>query len=157
MDTQATPESRTPPEGRMTPGPTSEPSVTRREEELQIGKREVERGRVRLRKWVETEPVSESVELRQETATVERERLDRPAPGAELGEQEAEMTLRGEEPVVRRETVERERVSLRPEEETRQETVRGEARRERVEVEGDTETDETTLERNRDLEDEERR
>src|SRR4051794_23312441 len=34
-----------------------EQSMTRSEEELRVGKREVEAGRVRLRKWVESEPV----------------------------------------------------------------------------------------------------
>jgi len=48
-----------PPEGwarGMYPtGPEGEVGLSRHEEELQVGKREEERGRVRLRKWVETE------------------------------------------------------------------------------------------------------
>jgi uncharacterized protein (TIGR02271 family) len=122
--------------GMQTPGETS---VTRHEEELHVGKRETERGRVRLRKWVETEPVSEDVTLRRETAQVERVAVDRPAPGAQIGEQEVELTLHEEEPVVSKETVERERVSLNREEETEAETVRGEVRKEHVDVEGDVE------------------
>jgi stress response protein YsnF len=131
------------PEGQMRgeqfPGREGEVSVSRHEEELHIGRRQVERGRVRLRKWVETQPVSEQVELRRETAHLEREPVDRPAPGAQLGEQEVEVTLHEERPVVEKETVERERVRVRPEEETVRETVQGEVRREQVEVEGEVE------------------
>jgi sporulation protein YlmC with PRC-barrel domain len=53
--------------------PHGDVSVSRHEEELQVGKREVEYGRVRLHKWVETEPVTEEVELCRETAFVERQ------------------------------------------------------------------------------------
>ena len=114
-----------------------EASVTRHEEEMHVGKREAQRGRVRLRKWVETEPTAEDVSLRRETAYVEREAVDRPAPGAQLGDEEAEITLHEEEPVVGKETVEKERVNLESEEEMREETVRGEVRKEHVEVEGE--------------------
>jgi uncharacterized protein (TIGR02271 family) len=118
--------------------PRGEVSMSRYEEELQVGKREVEAGRVRLRKWVETEPVTEQVELRRESAFIEREPVNRLASGAEIGEEEAEMRLHREEPVVSKETVERERITARPEEETEEETVHGEVRRERVEVEDDS-------------------
>jgi uncharacterized protein (TIGR02271 family) len=120
--------------------PHGEVSVSRHEEELQVGKREVEYGRVRLRKWVETQPVSEEVELRRETAVVERQPVNRPASGAEIreGEEEVEMPLHREEPVVSKETVEKEQITLHPEEEIEQETVHGEGRREHVEVEEDS-------------------
>src|SRR5918999_1033450 len=94
-----------------TPG---EATISRHEEELRIGKREVDYGRVRLRKWVETEPVTEEVELRRETAFVERQAVNRPASGAEIGEQEVETSLHREEPVVS--------------EEIEEETVHGEVR-----------------------------
>ena len=99
-----------------------------RRQALRIGKREVDYGRVRLRKWVETEPVTEEVELRRGTAFVERQPVNRPASGAEIGEQEVEMPLHREEPVVS--------------EEIEEETVHGEVRRERVEVEDDSENTE---------------
>ena len=41
-------------------------------------RREVEAGRVRVPKWVETEPVETSVELERETVHVSRERIDQP-------------------------------------------------------------------------------
>jgi uncharacterized protein (TIGR02271 family) len=113
-------------------------SVSRHEEELLVGKREVEYGQVRLRKWVETAPVTEEVELHRETAFVEREPVNRPASGAAIGEEEVEMRLHREEPVVSKETVEREQVTVHPEEEIVEETVQGEVRREHVEVEDDS-------------------
>jgi uncharacterized protein (TIGR02271 family) len=112
--------------------------VTRSEEELQVGKRAVEAGGVRLRKWVETEPVGVDVELRRETARVTREAIDEPVD-AELGEEEVEVPLRAEEAVAQKQVVAKERVGVEKDVETEQETVRGEVRKERVEVEGDAE------------------
>ena len=126
------------PEGREAArGRRGETEVTRSEEELQVGKREVGAGRARLRKWVETEPVEADVELRRETARVTREPVDRRATGAEIGAEEVEVELRGEEPMVRKETVAKERVGLEKDVETDVETVRDEVRKERVDVEGD--------------------
>jgi len=127
------------PEGAGTTAGTTEGegSLTRAEEEIRVGKRSVDAGRVRLRKWVETEPVSEDVSVRRETARVEREPIDRPAAEADIGEQEVEVPLRAEEPVVAKETVAKERVSLGKDVQTETETVGGEVRRERVDVQGD--------------------
>src|SRR5690606_35232419 len=70
--------------------------MSRYEEQMRVGKRDIPR-RVRLRKWVETAPVSEQVDLRRETAHIEREQVDRPAPGARIGEEESvETTLHDE-------------------------------------------------------------
>jgi uncharacterized protein (TIGR02271 family) len=114
-------------------------SVTRSEEQMRVGKREVEGGRARLRKWVETEPVSQDVNLRREKAYVEREPINQPVSGAQLGEQEVDVSLRREEPVVQKETVAKERVSMRKGTEETTETVQDELRKERVEMEGDIE------------------
>jgi uncharacterized protein (TIGR02271 family) len=116
-----------------------EGAVTRHEEELRVGKRDVEAGRARLRKWVETEPVSEDVELRRERARVTREPVERPAADAEIGEEEVDIPLRAEEAVVQKETVAKERVGLEKDVEAGRETVGGDVRKERVEVEGDAE------------------
>ena len=116
---------------------TGEADVVRTEEELRVGKRETEAGRARLRKWVETEPVETDVELRRETARVTREPIDRPVSGAEIGEQEVDVTLRSEEPVVQKETVAKERIGLEKDVETDVETITDEVRKERVDVEGD--------------------
>jgi stress response protein YsnF len=112
-------------------------SVTRSEEELRVGKQKREAGRARLRKWVETEPVQMDVELQRETARVTREPIDRPVDPSEIGEEQAEVTLREEQPVVAKEAVAKERVGLETDVETERETVSGEVRKERVEVEGD--------------------
>lgn len=112
-------------------------TVTRSEEELRVGTREVEAGRVRLRKWVETTPVNEQVQLRQETAYVEREPINQPVSGASLGEQEVDVTLRREEPVVQKDVIERERISVGKDVQTETQTVSDEVRQEHVEVEGD--------------------
>jgi uncharacterized protein (TIGR02271 family) len=112
-------------------------SITRSEEELQVGKREVEAGRARLRKWVETEPVDMDVELKRETARVTREPIDQAVSDAEIGEEEVEVGLRQEEAVVQKQTVAKERVGIEKDVDTARETVSDEVRKERVEIDGD--------------------
>jgi uncharacterized protein (TIGR02271 family) len=111
--------------------------VTRSEEELQVGKRQVQAGRVRLRKWVETEPVDVDVELRRETARVTRERIDQPVEDAELGDEQIEVPLRREEPVAQKRTIAKERVGVEKDVRTDRETISDEVRKERVDIEGD--------------------
>ncbi len=130
------PEGSPPPTGGTA---TGEEDVVRTEEELQVGKRETEAGRARLRKWVETEPVETDVELKRETARVTREPIDQPVSGAEIGEQEVEVPLREEQAVVQKETVAKERIGLEKDVDTERETVGDEVRKERVDVEGDVE------------------
>ena len=116
---------------------TGEGTVTRSEEELRVGKRGVEAGRARLRKWVETEPVETDVELERERVRVEREPIDRPVSGATIGEEEIEVPVHAEEAVVEKRAVAKERIGLEKDVETDRETVSDEVRKERVEVEGD--------------------
>ena len=54
------------------------------EEQLEVGKRRVDQGRVRVVSRVETKPVHESVELQSERAVIERHAVDRPASEADL-------------------------------------------------------------------------
>ena len=96
---------------------------------------------MRLRKWVETENVERDVDLRRETAEVHREPIDRPVTGAAIGEDEIEVTLHEERPVVEKEAVARERISLDKDVDVDRETVGGDVRRERVEVDGDVDDD----------------
>lgn len=112
-------------------------AITRSEEELQVGKEQRQAGTARLRKWVETEPVEVDVELKRETARVVRERVDQPTSPDAIGEDEAEVTLRRERPVVEKTAVAKERVGIQKGVETEQETVRDEVRKERVEIEED--------------------
>jgi uncharacterized protein (TIGR02271 family) len=132
------PEGTTPATG----GTPSGDAMTRSEEELQVGTAERERGRARLRKYVETEDVQESVPVRTEQARVEREpitdaNVDDAMSGPEISEDEHEVTLMEEEPVVEKRTVPKERVRLEKDVETDEEQVSGQVRKERVEVEGD--------------------
>jgi uncharacterized protein (TIGR02271 family) len=54
------------------------------EEELRVGKREVQRGGVRVYQRMQEKPVSEQVELREEHVNVERHPVDRPASEADF-------------------------------------------------------------------------
>jgi len=118
---------------------TADQALTRSEEELQVGTRQQEAGRVRLRKWVETEPVSMDVQLQRETARVVREPIDSPVEGTAdaFGDEEVEVALREERPVVEKQVVAKERVGIETQTETRNETIRDDVRKEHVEVEGD--------------------
>lgn len=74
------------------------------EEELRVGKREVERGGVRVRSYVTERPVEESVSLREEQVHVERRPVNQPLSEREAAplfrEESIELTERGEEAVV---------------------------------------------------------
>jgi uncharacterized protein (TIGR02271 family) len=118
------------------PGAADSAVVTRSEEELRVGKREVEAGRLRVHKWVETEQVEVPVEIRREKARVVREPVD-PSAGGEIGGEELEVTLREEQPVVAKETVAKERIRIEKDVEATTETVTGEVRKEQVDVDGE--------------------
>jgi uncharacterized protein (TIGR02271 family) len=109
-------------------------AMTRSEEELRVGKREEEAGRLRLHKWVETEEVEVPVEVRREKARVTREPVDETASDTDIGDDSLEVTLREERPVVEKETVAKERIGIEKDVETDTERVSGEIRKERVEV-----------------------
>ena len=117
-------------------GGREQESVTRSEEELEVGTRPVETGTARLRKWVETEPVALDVELTREVARVTRERIDQPVEDHDFTEEEVEVALHEEKPVVSKQTVAKERVGVEKDVETETQTVRDEVKKERVEVEG---------------------
>ena len=117
-------------------------AMTRSEEELRVGTAQQETGRARLRKFVETDQVDETVPVRRETARVEREpitdaNVDDATSGAEITESEHEVTLHEEEPVVEKRAVPKERVRLEKDVETDEEQISETVRKERVEQEGD--------------------
>jgi uncharacterized protein (TIGR02271 family) len=111
------------------------------EEQLKVGKREVERGGARVRSYVEERPVQEQVSLREEHVSVERRPVDRPVSAADLSgsdllqEREIEMTETAEEAVVAKEARVREEVVLKKTAEERTETVSDTVRRTDVEIE----------------------
>jgi uncharacterized protein (TIGR02271 family) len=128
--------------GRDTSGPTTDDAMTRSEEELRVGTAERERGRVRLRKYVTTEQVQRTVPVQRERVRVEREpitdaNLDAATSGPEISEEEHEVILREEDPVVEKRVVPRERVRLDKDTVTDQERVAEEVRKEQIEVQGE--------------------
>jgi uncharacterized protein (TIGR02271 family) len=128
--------------GRDVSGPTTDEAMTRSEEELRVGTTQRERGRARLRKYVTTEAQQVTVPVQREEVRVEREpitdaNLDAATSGPEISEEEHEVTLREEEPVVEKRVVPRERVRLDTETVTEERQVGEEVRKEQIEVEGD--------------------
>jgi uncharacterized protein (TIGR02271 family) len=108
------------------------------EENLQVGKREVNTGGVRLRSRIIERPVEESLRLREERVTVERNSVDRPATAADLAnfqEKDIELVERAEVPVVNKEARVVEEVSLAKEVEERTETIQDTVRKTEVDVE----------------------
>lgn len=106
------------------------------QEELHVGKREVERGGVRMRSIVSEKPVEETVQLTDERVDVERRATDTSSTSPDLfQEKEIEIRARGEEPVIAKETHITEEVVARKQAEQKSETVRDTVRRQDVEVE----------------------
>ena len=130
--------------GLAQPQPTvsrddADQSISRSEEEIEVGKRDVDAGTARLRKWVETEPVALDVELHREVAHVTREPLNQPVGDHDFTDEEVEVPLHQEKPMVKKQAVAKERIGLEKHVETETATVEDELRKERVEVEGDAE------------------
>ena len=108
------------------------------EEELVVGKRQIQRGGVRVFQRTEERPVSESVTLREESVTVQRRPVDRAVTGSEAGFGQTEdvvITTVDEVPVVSKEARVVEEVVVGKAETQRTETVRDTVRRTDVEVE----------------------
>ncbi len=137
---EASSESGLPEGGRGRAG--SDDAMTRSEEELRVGTAEREKGRARLRKYVVTEEVQQTVPVRREEVRVEREpitdeNLDRATSGPEIAESEHEVVLREEEPVVEKRAVPKERVRLEKDVRTEEQPVSEQVRKEQIEAEGD--------------------
>lgn len=109
------------------------------EEQLRVGKRETERGRVRVRSYVVETQATEQVSLRDEHVNVERHAVDRPLTDADdaFRERTIEAVEHGEEAVVSKEARVVEEISLSKDASQRQETVHENLRRQEVEVEDD--------------------
>lgn len=115
-------------------------SVVRHEERLKVGTQERETGRVRLRKHVVTERENVEVPVRREEVRVERTPItdaDTVDRDVKLGEEEHEVVLHEERPVVEKETVPVEKVSV--DKQTVQETqnVQADVAKEQIEVDED--------------------
>ena len=131
--------------GHDVSGPTTDEAMTRSEEELRVGTERTETGRARLRKFVETENVEKTVPVRREEVRVEREPItdsnrDAATSGPAISEEEHEVVLHEERPVVQKDVVPKERVRLDKDVTTEEQRVSDEVRKERIEVEGGDET-----------------
>jgi len=128
--------------GRDTSGPTTDSAMTRSEEQLRVGTETRQAGKARLRKYVTTEHQQTTVPVSHEEVTLEREPItdanrgdayDGPA----ISEEEHEVTLHAERPVVDTEAVPVERVRVGTQTVTEQETVGGQVRKEQIELDTD--------------------
>ncbi len=131
--------------GHDTSGPTTDEAMTRSEEQLRVGTTEEETGRVRLRKYVTTEQETHTIPVRKERAVLETEpitdgNVGNATSGPAISEDEHEVVLREERPVVEKTVEPVERVRVGKETVTEDETVTEEVRKEQI----DADTGETT-------------
>jgi uncharacterized protein (TIGR02271 family) len=129
------------PVGRDTSGPTTDDAMTRSEEELSVGTQQRETGRARLRKYVVTEEVQKTVPVRREEVRIEREpitegNVDSATEGPAISEEEHEVTLHAEEPVLDKQVVPKERVRLDKETVEEERQVSETVAKEQIEVDG---------------------
>jgi uncharacterized protein (TIGR02271 family) len=120
-------------------GPNTDDAMTLSEEELRVSTTERESGRVRLKKYIVEDEVTETVPVRREEVRIEREpitdanrgdALDGPA----ISEEEHEVVLHEEQVVADKRAVPKERVRLDKDVTTEEETVSETVRQERVDV-----------------------
>jgi uncharacterized protein (TIGR02271 family) len=128
--------------GRDVSDRSTDDAMTVSEERLNVGTEQREAGRARLRKYVVTENVTQTVPVQREEVRLEREPItgenrDAALSGPDFSEEEHEVVLHEERPVVETETVPVERVRLGTETVTEEQTVSQDVRREEVDVEGD--------------------
>jgi uncharacterized protein (TIGR02271 family) len=128
--------------GHDTSGPTTDGAMTRSEEELHVGTRQREAGRARLRKYVVTENVTQTVPVSHEEVTIEREPITDAnrgdaMDGPGISEEEHEVVLHEDEVVVDKDVVAKERVQLGKQTVTDDQQVSEQVRKEQIEMEGD--------------------
>jgi len=129
--------------GHDTSGPNTDDAMTRSEERLKVGTETREAGRARLRKHVVTEHQQVTVPVSHEEVVVEREEITdanrgEAYDGPAISEEEHEVVLREERPVVDKEAVAVERVRLGTETVRDTETVGGEVRKEEIEFDDES-------------------
>lgn len=127
--------------GRDTSGLTTDDAMTRSEERLRVGTETVEAGRARLRKRVITKTQSATVATSREKAVLTREpitaaNMPQAMDGPAISEEEHEVILTAERPVVTTEAVPVERVRMEKATVTETESVSGEVRKEHIEADG---------------------
>lgn len=122
---------------------TTRTSIPVVEEELNVGKREVETGHVRVRSRIIERPVEQTLRLREERVNVERTPTDRPATESDFATSQDEIEIRttAEIPVVQKEARVVEEVRLKKDVREREQVVKDKVRRKDVEVDDDSTTD----------------
>ncbi|RYC29079.1 DUF2382 domain-containing protein [Lichenibacterium minor] len=108
------------------------------EERLNVGKRAVSRGKVRLHSYVVEREVSENVTLRDETVSIERHAVDRPVAALNADafkERTIEMEEIDEEAVVGKTARVVEEIGIRKDVSDRTETIRDTVRSTKVDIE----------------------
>ena len=125
-------------------GAAGEEVISLSEETLEVGKRAVERGKTRVRRFVVERPVEEQIKLRDEHVSVYRRPVTGVAgvrAGADaFSEKIVEMTETGEEAVVGKTSHVVEEVVVKKEMGERVETIHDTLRREDVEIQGGSST-----------------
>lgn len=104
-------------------------------EELEVGKREVQTGAFRVYTRRTETPVSETVSLREEHASIDRQAVDRPATAADMQEGMVEVRETAERPVVEKTARVVEEVVVSKQATERSETINETLRGTEVEVE----------------------
>ena len=127
--------------GHDVSGPNTDEAMTRSEEELRVGTARQERGRARLRKYVVTENVQQTVPVQREEVRVEREpvtdaNIDQALDGPAISEEEHEVVLHEEQPVVEKRAVPKERVRLEKDTVTDERQISEDVRKEQIEPDG---------------------
>jgi uncharacterized protein (TIGR02271 family) len=115
----------------------SDQAMTRSEERLRVGAERQPVARARLRKYVVTEQQQITVPVQREEVRLEREPITDAGTAmdaADISDDEHEMTLHAERPVVQTETVPVERVRLGTQTVTESETVAGQVRKEQIDA-----------------------
>jgi uncharacterized protein (TIGR02271 family) len=117
-------------------GTAPEDAMQLSEESLAVGKRMVNQGTTRIRRFVVETPVEQQVALHDERVTIERRPVteDRAVAGAAFSDKTIEMTESAEEAVVSKTVRVKEEISLKKEVTDRTETIRDTVRREDVEI-----------------------
>jgi stress response protein YsnF len=108
------------------------------EEEMEVGKKEVENTGIRLRSRIIEKPVEKHLRLRSEHINVERHKVNRPATESELEnfkEGTYEARERKEVPLVNKKAKVVEEVQVNKEVEEHDETIRGKVRKTDVDIE----------------------
>lgn len=115
-------------------------SVVRHEEEVNVGTERVQTGRARLRKHIVHDTETVTVPVEREEVEIVREPIADGEHGGRLSDEDVEVALSEERPVVEKDVVAKERVGLDKNVVRDQEQVQTDVAREEVEIERDADT-----------------